>query len=140
MHTLYSRTGPPEPALFNPSVDCTEPPAKPPPTCSVPCSRNRAIGLGRSPVPAYNDPVKHPLMSAGRRRETLTKTPTSALRERDERRRSLNFFSVSSINLFSLLSSLQLTVSWQNVEGKFHGWWRRCENVTLWAINKEVWL
>lgn len=32
------------------------------------------------------------------------------------------------------------SVSWQNIEGKFHGWWRRCENVTLWAINKEVWL
>ncbi len=76
-------------------------------------------------------------------------TQTSSLHEHDESLRSLQFLcnqstsslrSQRSVPAPTSLLSLHLTISWQNIEGKCRGWWQRCENVTLWAINKEVWL
>lgn len=74
----------PKPALLKPRRSPSVPAARP--TCGVPCSEeplcseNRGISLCPLPVgaprcqhiTANNDPVKHLLMSAGRRQEALT--------------------------------------------------------------------
>ena len=78
----------PKPALLKPRRAASVPAARP--TCSVPCSQqplcSQNTGISRCPLPvgaprcqhvtANNDPVKHLLMSAGGRQETLTHTHT----------------------------------------------------------------
>lgn len=97
-------------------------------------SRNGAPVPGRSHGLSRQAPADEHRFQKGH----MNKNTPSGLRERASHGRTLNFFPCHQST--SSLSSLQLTISWQNVKGKFHGWWRCCENVTLRAINKEVWL
>lgn len=116
----------------------------------VPCSRvvvgglkNRRISLWRSPVPAHYRrewSSQAPADELGEKTGNINKnrtTQTSSLHEHDECLCSLHLQcnqSTSSLPSRGLrvpaptsLLSLQLTISWQNIEGKFHGWWQRCE-------------
>lgn len=155
----------PKPALLKPRRSPSVPAARP--TCGVPCSEeplcseNRGISLCPLPVgaprcqhiTANNDPVKHLLMSAGRRQEALTQKNKKKVHNTNKQPSclcSLHFLCNQSTSSSlapwpsapapTSLLSLQLSISWQNIAGKFHGWWQRCENVTPWAINKEVWV
>lgn len=114
---------------------------------SVRTTLNGRIGLDRSSRrgPGRRSPnagIVHQTPACERVQKAGKRCTTATSHGRDERLRALNFLRAIDQLLLSpaRLSTLQLTISWQNVEGKFHCWWRRCENVTLWAINKEVWL
>lgn len=93
-------------------------------------------------VSLYVQPVLCPHLFVSSLPSTIIQRSPSFKQKTQRSLLSCTFSNPSASPLCSCLPLVPTaaSVSWQNIEGKFHGWWRRCENVTLWAINKEVWL